>query len=761
MAIIIEKRINLDAPIKLDSLCGFTFTTESEAHQFVVRCDQNGQELTLAGTISAKFVRADGNTVELVGTIEDGKAVVTLAQDCYNVYGRFQLAIFNTVGNTKLCIYACIGTVQRAQSGNLIDGGGIIPDVEDLIADIQAAVESIPPSYTTLLASVAGTYSASKTYSVGDYAWYNGTLYRCSTAISTAEAWTSAHWTAAVLGDDLSSLKSALSGMTTATASDVGKALKAKTVADGKVTEWEFGEAGGGDGIEESISDYYLSIEDTTAKAVKVSIELPYRSGGYTTAYIATAKQNLFDFSALESITNVTVSNGTITTSGSNRNWYTGTAFNSTTNTFPVEKISKLTFLKAGTYNLSATKVSGTGAVQIGYVGHDGTYTYVAAPSIVGSKGYTMTIPNDCFLCLSTSGGTSAFSNIQLISASSISTFEEYAGKRYIYDFGEPIYGGTVVIDKTGNIIITEKFNTSGETISVPNVYNISGNNPVYLLNEYTNIYAMYSSITVYISVGVKDYIDKTIAANNSFVRLHLMTYNVGRYSWGTTATPGLTEEQYQQYIIPWKRFIAGSECDVLTTQEDNRYMDSAQTHESADLYTMFNYSQLNYGDPCLRSKYPLKDAGTGTLVSSSRDYSYGTITVNGKDIFVVAVHLKNGAASQHYETRQAEYAELVTLVSTHEYYIVMGDFNCETNDTSEFANFTGAISMNGSAVCGRYWTYSSDESDYSDYDSATGEALDNIFVSPNIVVENYKALNVYSQLTSDHIPFVASVLIY
>lgn len=211
MAIIIGKRTNLDAPIKLESLYGVTFTTESEAHQFVVRCEQKGQELTLAGTISAKFVRADGNTVQLVGSISDGAAVVTLAQDCYNVPGRFQLAIFNTVGDTKLCIYACVGTVQRAQSGNLIDGGGIIPDVEDLIADIQAAVQSIPPTYDALLASIAGTYSASKTYAVGDYVWYDGSLYRCTTAITTAEAWTSGHWTAAVLGDDLSVIKSAIS----------------------------------------------------------------------------------------------------------------------------------------------------------------------------------------------------------------------------------------------------------------------------------------------------------------------------------------------------------------------------------------------------------------------------------------------------------------------------------------------------------------------------------------------------------------------
>lgn len=59
-------------------------------------------------------------------------------------------------------------------------------------------------------AMVASVYSATKTYAVGDYAYYNGTLYRCTTAITTAEAWTSGHWTAAKIGDDVTELKTAL-----------------------------------------------------------------------------------------------------------------------------------------------------------------------------------------------------------------------------------------------------------------------------------------------------------------------------------------------------------------------------------------------------------------------------------------------------------------------------------------------------------------------------------------------------------------------
>jgi hypothetical protein len=43
---------------------------------------------------------------------------------------------------------------------------------------------------------LAPTYSASSTYAVGDTVIYSNTLYRCTTAITTAEAWTAAHWTA-------------------------------------------------------------------------------------------------------------------------------------------------------------------------------------------------------------------------------------------------------------------------------------------------------------------------------------------------------------------------------------------------------------------------------------------------------------------------------------------------------------------------------------------------------------------------------------
>ena len=51
---------------------------------------------------------------------------------------------------------------------------------------------------------VAAQYSSSSTYAVGDYVIHNDTLYRCITAITTAESWTAAHWESVTMGGELS-----------------------------------------------------------------------------------------------------------------------------------------------------------------------------------------------------------------------------------------------------------------------------------------------------------------------------------------------------------------------------------------------------------------------------------------------------------------------------------------------------------------------------------------------------------------------------
>lgn len=56
----------------------------------------------------------------------------------------------------------------------------------------------------------APEYSASATYKVGDFVVYGGALYKCNTAIESAEDWTAAHWTVTKMGNEVSGLQTAI-----------------------------------------------------------------------------------------------------------------------------------------------------------------------------------------------------------------------------------------------------------------------------------------------------------------------------------------------------------------------------------------------------------------------------------------------------------------------------------------------------------------------------------------------------------------------
>ena len=56
----------------------------------------------------------------------------------------------------------------------------------------------------------ASLYSPSATYALGSYCTYQNVLYKCTTAITTPEAWNSAHWTASKLVSDLNAIGNAV-----------------------------------------------------------------------------------------------------------------------------------------------------------------------------------------------------------------------------------------------------------------------------------------------------------------------------------------------------------------------------------------------------------------------------------------------------------------------------------------------------------------------------------------------------------------------
>lgn len=210
MANNVIKRIwNQNTLVNIEALKGAIFEDEDGGHTFEISgVDNSGNAISLSGTVAGVFLRPDNTDVPITGSASGGIVSVTLPAECYDVPGRFGLTVFVTADSQKTCVYAAIGTVGRTSSGSVAPGTSA--DVVDLINQISAAVATIPASWSGLMADIAPTYSTSAAYPVGAYVYYNGDLYRCTTAITTGETWTAAHWTTSVLGNDVSDLKNAL-----------------------------------------------------------------------------------------------------------------------------------------------------------------------------------------------------------------------------------------------------------------------------------------------------------------------------------------------------------------------------------------------------------------------------------------------------------------------------------------------------------------------------------------------------------------------
>lgn len=86
------------------------------------------------------------------------------------------------------------------------------PEATTTVQDGSITNAKLSTSFVT--PGLASAYSSSSTYGVGDYVFYNGALYRCITAITTAEIWNADHWSAASIGVDMGDvLKSVIEEM--------------------------------------------------------------------------------------------------------------------------------------------------------------------------------------------------------------------------------------------------------------------------------------------------------------------------------------------------------------------------------------------------------------------------------------------------------------------------------------------------------------------------------------------------------------------
>jgi hypothetical protein len=102
-----------------------------------VRVYDNGSPFALGGSCVGKIVRADGATVQLPGFIDGNLASVVLDQTSCAIEGPIQVAVCWVGGSNVTTLLLGYGAVVHTQTGNAIQPSEPIPDLTQLLAEID------------------------------------------------------------------------------------------------------------------------------------------------------------------------------------------------------------------------------------------------------------------------------------------------------------------------------------------------------------------------------------------------------------------------------------------------------------------------------------------------------------------------------------------------------------------------------------------------------------------------------------------------
>lgn len=235
---------------------------------------------------------------------------------------------------------------------------------------------------------------------------------------------------------------------------------------------------------------------------------------------------------------------------------------------------------------------------------------------------------------------------------------------------------------------------------------------------------------------------------------LTIMTYNIGR--WGdSSSVESLQAEIFNTY-----------EPDIICFQEFQRWQETPGIPAIAQrLLTDYPYKYMasDANRHAVASKINLQDYTIHQHITQDvygHSYSTATITVGGKDILLVNVHL---ATSEYEDVKMAEAGEIFDVVRNSDSFIICGDFNtvCKSVDHAEYVTMikpfvdAGFNLANCNPTRGFNNTWSGGTS-YAD----VWYPCDHIITSPNItmnsVVFDQRKVLANTGLIIDHIPVIA-----
>lgn len=152
---LISRRIDLNKPLEKEQMQTLFCTEDALAHRFELTLERDGQPIGLDDHgVVGYFVRCfDRKTLPPIkGTIEDGKAVLTLPDYCYTHVGKFILTIKITKGEVRKAVFCGEASMQRSRTDEVL--------ADESTMDLDALLAMIADMETANADSIAAAQEA-------------------------------------------------------------------------------------------------------------------------------------------------------------------------------------------------------------------------------------------------------------------------------------------------------------------------------------------------------------------------------------------------------------------------------------------------------------------------------------------------------------------------------------------------------------------------------------------------------------------------
>lgn len=203
---------DLQEPARPEHRGGLAFTGDNRSVLVGVHVTDGGAPAELSGSVVAHVVRsADGGTVTFSGLLDGSDVSAVLPEACFAYPGRIAVMLQLVDGTVKTTMCRAVYDVVAGETGTIIDPGSVVPDLSDILAmldEMEQATDAANAAAEAVPAIIAPTFDTSTAYTVGDYVYYSGALYRF-TADHAAGAWTGTDAVSVKLAPDVAELKSA------------------------------------------------------------------------------------------------------------------------------------------------------------------------------------------------------------------------------------------------------------------------------------------------------------------------------------------------------------------------------------------------------------------------------------------------------------------------------------------------------------------------------------------------------------------------